>query len=445
VIEHAIVVYVVNAAWEIPVAAIGAAILVRAGALTPSGRHRVWLAAIVLAATLPALAGGGVTRDVTAWGRPAQATSPDATTATVPMTASRQSPRVTVPPRLELQPGPVRLVSLAFLTMIVIGAARLAGAAAAAAAIARRPRPSTLPPPVALALRDVSAAHRRAVPQVRTSKAIGAPVAFGALRPMILIPEGFAELGEDDQRAAVLHEFAHVLRRDYAVNLIVELASLPVCWHPLTHLIKARLRASREVACDAMASATEASPASYASRLLSLARALGPQEVASAALMTMIGKSDLEERLMQLLAQTPPPGHTRLRLLAAGAAAGAILAPALLFQVTPAFAAIATPATVAALAPVAPIDPIDPVDAPAPIAPRAPAAVVAPVAPIAPVAPVAVTRARARLAPFERLALADDPRDAAEASPTPREPAEAPIVDEAQIRQIVRQALEQSA
>jgi hypothetical protein len=262
---------------------------------------------------------------------------------------------------------------------------------------------------------------------------------------MILIPEGFAELGEDDQRAAVLHEFAHVLRRDYAVNLIVELASLPVCWHPLTHLIKARLRASREVACDAMASATEASPASYASRLLSLARALGPQEVASAALMTMIGKSDLEERLMQLLAQTPPPGHTRLRLLAAGAAAGAILAPALLFQVTPAFAAIATPATVAALAPVAPIDPIDPVDAPAPIAPRAPAAVVAPVAPIAPVAPVAVTRARARLAPFERLALADDPRDAAEASPTPREPAEAPIVDEAQIRQIVRQALEQSA
>lgn len=145
-IEHAIVVYVVNAAWEIPVAAIGAAILVRAGALTPRGRHRVWLAAIVLAATLPALAGGGVTRDVTAWGRPAQATSPDATTATVPMTASRQSPRVTVPPRLELQPGPVRLVSLAFLTMIVIGAARLAGAAAAAAAIARRSRPSTLPP-----------------------------------------------------------------------------------------------------------------------------------------------------------------------------------------------------------------------------------------------------------------------------------------------------------
>ncbi len=60
--EQALIFYLANAVWRIPVVAIGAAILTRVGGVGPVGRHRVWLAALVLAVTLPALPGAEALR-----------------------------------------------------------------------------------------------------------------------------------------------------------------------------------------------------------------------------------------------------------------------------------------------------------------------------------------------------------------------------------------------
>ena len=101
---------------------------------------------------------------------------------------------------------------------------------------------------------------------------------------------------------------AHVLRHDYAINLVCELFTLPVCWHPALAGIKAGVRHSRELACDAIAAQAMASQKTYAKCLLSLARGLStPTQTTHAAPLSqamavgLFGRNDLEERLMQLM------------------------------------------------------------------------------------------------------------------------------------------------
>src|SRR5260370_2749610 len=102
----------------------------------------------------------------------------------------------------------------------------------------------------------------------------------------------------------------------------------------------------------------------YARRLIALARAFGPLEETSAALVGLIGASSLEERLMHLIAGKDLPAGARMRLVGASALAAVVLAPAMLLHVTPAFAQ-------------------GPVPAPRPVAAVAPAALAAPVIPTA--------------------------------------------------------------
>jgi hypothetical protein len=248
------------------------------------------------------------------------------------------------------------------------------------------------------------------------SDEVRGPVVAGAIWPVILAPRAFVRLGEDEQRAALLHEVAHVVRRDFAINLLCEAAAAPIAWHPVSHEIKAGVRRSRELACDAMASASMASADAYARCLLSLAKTLHAPVEGSAVLVGLIGRGDLEERLMHLI--TGPRRGGPSRLLIAGAAAAAILAPAALLHVSPAFAQE-----------VPPPPPPPPVEAAAPPAP--------PAAPAPPSegprhAYVRHGQFRARshtpdLAPAEPAATVDEP-----------------IVDEAHIQEVVRHAVEQA-
>ncbi|MGZ3377517.1 MAG: M56 family metallopeptidase, partial [Phenylobacterium sp.] len=190
----------------------------------------------------------------------------------------------------------------------------------------------------------------------------------GVRAPVILVPHDMAADGED-LRAALLHELAHVLRHDYAVNLACEVLTLPVCWHPALMALKAGVAKSRELACDAMAADALGSSKAYARRLVSLAQALGaqslggrpaaaaaashnPSSAPSAALAVgLFGRSDLEDRLMHLMKpkDTEAPALRAARLCGLAAVGAGLLGSAALLHVTPVFAQTATaPAPVAA-------------------------------------------------------------------------------------------------
>jgi TonB family protein len=107
------------------------------------------------------------------------------------------------------------------------------------------------------------------------SPIISGPVTVGARRSVLLLPPGFLEnANEADLDAVLAHEFAHIQRQDFARNLIYNILSLPVAYHPALWLTQSRLAESREMICDEIAARTVSGREKYARSLLRLASML---------------------------------------------------------------------------------------------------------------------------------------------------------------------------
>lgn len=100
---------------------------------------------------------------------------------------------------------------------------------------------------------------------VRLSDRIAAPVTIGS---RILIPRRLA--GDELLPAALAHERAHVRRRDFLVNALLEIAAVPLWFHPAAHLLRRELATLREMACDEEAAAQSGARV-YAAALVHLA------------------------------------------------------------------------------------------------------------------------------------------------------------------------------
>lgn len=115
-----------------------------------------------------------------------------------------------------------------------------------------RQRSAELPEPARALVRGWVSDHGtpRAV-EVRASRDILLPLVAGFSRPMILVPETLsAHLDSADLEQVVLHELAHVKRRDDWANLLQEIIRALFWWQPGLHLATARIRRERELACD---------------------------------------------------------------------------------------------------------------------------------------------------------------------------------------------------
>jgi TonB family protein len=138
--------------------------------------------------------------------------------------------------------------------------------------------------------------------ELAMSSKISGPVTVGIRQGVLLVPPGLLEsVGESDLDAVFAHEFGHIQRRDFAKNLVYELLSLPVAYHPLLWLTRSRVAESREMVCDAMAAEAVAGRDKYARSLLRLASMLANQ--APARTLHAIGIFDaniFERRVMNL-------------------------------------------------------------------------------------------------------------------------------------------------
>ncbi len=152
------------------------------------------------------------------------------------------------------------------------------------------------------------------------STEVCSPATVGFRRPVLLLPESFfdVDLTQDDLSSALSHEFAHVRRRDFVLNLLYEVVYLAVCFHPFAAFIRSRIAHTRELACDEMAVRMLPSGAHYASSLLHIAQSVcsGGQSQSNYAL-GLFDTNTLEERIMNILKTTNVSGEwTRaLRLL----------------------------------------------------------------------------------------------------------------------------------
>ena len=107
---------------------------------------------------------------------------------------------------------------------------------------------------------------------VHISEMQAVPAAIGFFEPIILIP-GWAlrELPVQELRTILLHEFAHIQRRDSWTNLAQKLVKAVFFFHPAVWWIDRQLCLEREMACDDAVLSTTGDPHAYAACLVSLA------------------------------------------------------------------------------------------------------------------------------------------------------------------------------
>ena len=165
----------------------------------------------------------------------------------------------------------------------------------------------------------------------RRSERATMPVAYGVLRPTILMPAAADSWTEDRLRIVLLHELAHVKRRDCLTHMLAQVACGLYWFNPLAWIAARRVRAERERACDDLVLAAGTPGPDYADQLIEIARLMRagrfPSVVAGASL-AMAHRSQLEGRLMAILdPSVPRSGVSRMRTFAAAAVAAAALVP----------------------------------------------------------------------------------------------------------------------
>ncbi|MEO6630246.1 MAG: M56 family metallopeptidase, partial [Mucilaginibacter sp.] len=96
------------------------------------------------------------------------------------------------------------------------------------------------------------------------------PMVIGHFTPLILIPVGFINaLSVDEVEAILVHELAHIRRRDYLVNLLQSFMEIVFFFNPAVIWISQLIKAERENCCDDIALEQAGSKFGYIQALLS--------------------------------------------------------------------------------------------------------------------------------------------------------------------------------
>ncbi|HXS06246.1 MAG TPA: M56 family metallopeptidase [Rhizomicrobium sp.] len=164
----------------------------------------------------------------------------------------------------------------------------------------------------------------------RLSAEIETPISWGIVRPTILLPQHCAAWPAPEQDAAMLHELAHLRRRDGLAQTLALFCCAFYWPHPLVWAEARALRADAEEAADDAVILSGVRQSDYADLLLRVAGG-GSQPPAFAGLeFSMAGHGGLETRIRSILASNPSrSGVTKMQILKTslfGTAAALVLA-----------------------------------------------------------------------------------------------------------------------
>jgi HEAT repeat protein/beta-lactamase regulating signal transducer with metallopeptidase domain len=239
--------------------------------------------------------------------------------------------------------GAAQLALIAWSVGFVAVLLRLALGTARMRFIARRARPLSGGPWLRLAERLAGALGVRHRVIFLEGARSAMPMTWGILRPRVLLPEAVSEWPASRQRVVLLHELAHVKRRDCLTQLLAQAACALYWFNPLAWLAARRLRAEREHACDDLVLASGTRGSDYADHLLEIARSMRSVAFPTWAAVAMAHRSQLEGRLMAILdPEVPRRFPTRRRSVALAATVGVITVPIALITPVPRAAEVVT-------------------------------------------------------------------------------------------------------
>jgi bla regulator protein blaR1 len=167
-----------------------------------------------------------------------------------------------------------------------------------------------------------------------TSGEIDVPMAIGLFDALVVLPESlFDQLDAGAIDRIALHELSHVRRRDDWQRLAMRAAIALLWFNPAIYFIVGRAELEREITCDDAALEGEATPDSYVTSLVDLARTLqGKRRV-----VTAPGIFDTRRALSLRIERALERGTQAVRSRTAMAFAGTALAAVACFAIARTF------------------------------------------------------------------------------------------------------------
>jgi beta-lactamase regulating signal transducer with metallopeptidase domain len=333
---------------------------------TASLRHLVWVAAFGAMVLLPLLAGAVPGRFVLSLPAPE-------TAAPVALSVAELTP----PPAPETFHLGIADAAFALLAVWLAGICLIALRSVIAGFALRSMRRDSVDNPFDESeLPELASGREYAL---RVSNAECGPITWGLFRPVVLLPHKSLFWPGERLHAVLLHELAHVHRRD-SLSQMLSLAACALYWpNPLVWLGARALRREAEMAADDAVLVSGMAPSEYAGELLHVAAEFRAQGLSASMPLSMAAPSALSARVQSVLTPTKQrSGVTSMDILKM--AAVALLATSALVAARPSLAQDApqTPAAPSAMA--APLAPPADIDAP----PAPPSDVTAPVPPTPP-------------------------------------------------------------
>ncbi len=138
---------------------------------------------------------------------------------------------------------------------------------------------------------------------------VSMPFTCGVLRPVIMLPRNAREWSSARLRIVLLHESAHVRRRDCLAKSAALTSRALLWWNPLAWVMTARLDEEQERACDEAVLSAGVMPEDYARTLLNTARECPNPLLLGCAMSSSV----LRARLEYLFGWRPEMGRTTRR------------------------------------------------------------------------------------------------------------------------------------
>lgn len=147
-------------------------------------------------------------------------------------------------------------------------------------------------------VQDWLAAHPLRRPlQIRQSDCISAPLTYGVLRPVILLPKTAQSLTGEDLSYVLTHEYVHIRRFD-ALNKLLLIAAVCVHWfNPLVWIMYILANRDLELSCDEAVLQRLGSRAGYARLLIRLEE----QRLALTPFCSSCSGNALQERIRSIV------------------------------------------------------------------------------------------------------------------------------------------------